>query len=327
MNYKEELLRNIMARIGGLDGIEYSIVWKILVEEMDGYNIDKQETLPAVDTDVNEKLIKNFLIAKKIEGLKETSLKSYAHTIKRFLEYSNVDLLNVNTHTIRMFLLDMGKSNSTTSVDNYRRNLSSFFSWMVDEEYISRNPIAKIKKVRTDKKLKLPYTDEEIVKIKDNIKNKRERAMVDILLSCGLRCNELCNITLDKINFTTDEIVVMGKGHKERTVYMNASAKKHTIEYLESKTDKTCPYLFSSTRSKRLSNGTAQRIIRELGQRSGVEDVHIHRFRRHFCCELIRRGCDIVTVQTLMGHSNVSTTNIYITANNDVVKSQCKKYI
>ncbi len=214
---------------------------------------------------------------------------------------------------------------SKTSQDNELRVLKSFFKWCSGEEYISRNPTENIKAIKKEKRIKRPFSETELELIREKAGNKRDRAIVEVLYSTGVRLSELCGMDINDI--TNDEIVVFGKGEKERTVYLNARARIAISEYLKTRTDDETALFIGRTTKKRLNKGGVEHMIRELGKNAGVPNCHPHRFRRTAGTIALNRGMPIEQVQQMLGHEDIATTTIYARSEERNVKASHGKYV
>lgn len=278
----------------------------------------------------NEEFMEMFLTAKKIEGCSERTIKYYRMTTVHLLNYLKEPIRKVTTETMRQYLVDYQKINNCgkTTIDNIRRNISSFFSWLEEEDYILKSPMRRIHKVKTKKKVKNIISDEEIEKLRDSCDNIRDTVMVDLLYSTGIRVGELVRINKEDINFSERECVVFGKGDKERKVYFDAKAKIHLEKYLQSRTD-TNPALFVTLDKPhdRLKISGVEIRLRQLGRKLKIEKVHPHKFRRTMATRAIDKGMPIEQVQKILGHSQIDTTMQYAIVNQNNVKASHRRYI
>lgn len=278
----------------------------------------------------NEEFMEMFLTAKKIEGCSERTIKYYRVTTIHLLNYLKEPIRKVTTETMRQYLVDYQKINNCgkTTIDNIRRNISSFFSWLEEEDYILKSPMRRIHKIKTKKKIKNIISDEEIEKLRDSCDNIRDTAMVDLLYSTGIRVGELVRLNRKDINFSERECVVFGKGDKERKVYFDAKAKIHLEKYLQSRTD-TNPALFVTLDKPhdRLKISGVEIRLRQLGKKLKIEKVHPHKFRRTMATRAIDKGMPIEQVQKILGHSQIDTTMQYAIVNQNNVKASHRRYI
>lgn len=271
-----------------------------------------------------------FLDAKKIEGCSERTVKYYRDTINHFLEKITTPIRKITTNEIRSYLVDYQKINncSKSTVDNIRRNLSSFFSWLEEEDYILKSPMRRIHKIRTKKAVKEVISDEAIERIRDHCDTPRDLAIIDLLYSTGIRVGELVNLDITDIDMEQRECVVYGKGDKERKVYFDAKAKIHLQNYINSRSDSN-PALFVTLDAPhdRLKIRGVENRIRKLGLDLGFAKIHPHKFRRTMATRAIDKGMPIEQVQKILGHSQIDTTMEYAIVNQTNVKVSHQKYI
>ena len=278
----------------------------------------------------NDEFLKMFLDAKRIEGCSDRTIKYYRVTIEHLLKNVVSPIRKITTEMMRAYLVDYQKINNCgkTTVDNIRRNISSFFSWLEEEDYILKSPMRRIHKIKTQKTVKNIISDEEIEKLRDNCKNIRDTAMIDLLYSTGIRVGELVKLNIEDIDFSERECVVFGKGDKERRVYFDAKSKIHLKNYIESRKDNN-PALFVTLNAPydRLKISGVEIRIRELGRMLNLEKVHPHKFRRTMATRAIDKGMPIEQVQKILGHSQIDTTMQYAMVNQNNVKTSHQKYI
>ena len=259
----------------------------------------------------NQEYLTKFLEAKKIEGCSERTIKYYRVTVEQLLRKVLDPIRKVTTEQMREYLVDYQKINNCgkTTIDNVRRNISSFFSWLEEEDYILKSPMRRIHKIRAEKLVKNVITDEDIERLRDGCDCLRDVAMIDLLYSTGIRVGELVRLNRSDINFSERECVVFGKGDKERRVYFDAKSKIHLINYLKSRTDNN-PALFVSLDRpyNRLKISGVEIRLRQLGRKLHLDRVHPHKFRRSMATRAIDKGMPIEQVQKILGHSQIDTT-------------------
>lgn len=278
----------------------------------------------------NQEYLTKFLEAKKIEGCSERTIKYYKVTVEQLLRKVLDPIRKVTTEQMREYLVDYQKINNCgkTTIDNVRRNISSFFSWLEEEDYILKSPMRRIHKIRAEKLVKNVITDEDIERLRDGCDCLRDVAMIDLLYSTGIRVGELVRLNKSDINFSERECVVFGKGDKERRVYFDAKSKIHLINYLKSRTDDN-PALFVSLDrpNSRLKISGVEIRLRQLGRKLNLDRVHPHKFRRSMATRAIDKGMPIEQVQKILGHSQIDTTMQYAIVNQNNVKAAHRKYI
>lgn len=277
-----------------------------------------------------QNLVELFLAAKRIEGCSEKSLKYYESTILALLADLGKDVKHIVTDDIRTYLTEYQarKQSSKVTIDNIRRILSSFFSWLEDEDYILKSPVRRIHKVKTGTNIKETYTDEALELMRDNCTELRDLAIIDMLASTGMRVGEMVLLNREDINFNERECVVFGKGDKERIVYFDARTKIHLLNYLNSRDDNN-PALFVSLQKpyNRLQISGVEVRLRQYGKRLGLNKVHPHKFRRTLATMAIDKGMPIEQLQQLLGHRRIDTTLQYAMVKQSNVKIAHRKYI
>ena len=275
-------------------------------------------------------LVELFLAAKRIEGCSEKSLKYYESTILALLDDLGKDVKHIVTDDIRTYLTEYQarKQSSKVTIDNIRRILSSFFSWLEDEDYILKSPVRRIHKVKTGATIKETYTDEALELMRDNCTELRDLAIIDMLASTGMRVGEMVLLNRDDIDFNERECVVFGKGDKERIVYFDARTKIHLQNYLNSRNDDN-PALFVSLQKpyNRLQISGIEVRLRQYGKFLGLNKVHPHKFRRTLATMAIDKGMPIEQLQQLLGHRRIDTTLQYAMVKQSNVKIAHRKYI
>lgn len=292
-------------------------------------------------------IMKKFIVSKKLEGLSDRTLKVYSYELKRFYDFLNhqKSIIDVTPDDIRCYLADgtLNKNWTGAQCNNIRRYLSAFYTWLVDEEYITRNPIRKINKIKTPKNIRVPFTDIEVEKMREHIceanyrwcaeeQTLRDRAIFEVLLSTGCRVSELCNMKIGDIDFRKNEAKVIGKGNKERVVFFNEKAIFHLKKYLDFRdehkenTDNVFYTVAKSNRKAPLKVSGVEILIRDLGRACGVE-AFPHKFRHTSATTALRRGMPIEQVRIMLGHENIDTTLIYAQSNIEDVKHNHTKFM
>lgn len=278
----------------------------------------------------NAEYLQMFLDAKKIEGCSERTLQYYRVTVERLMQSIATPIRKISTEEIRSYLSGYQQINgcSKVTVDNIRRNISSFFSWLEEEDYILKSPMRRIHKIKTKQQVKEIISDEAIEQLRDHCTCARDLAMIDLLYSTGIRVGELVNLNIADVNFEARECVVFGKGDKERRVYFDAKAKLHLQNYLDSRSDSN-PALFVTLDAphNRLKISGVEVRLRELGRSVNLVKIHPHKFRRTMATRAIDKGMPIEQVQKILGHSQIDTTMQYAMVNQINVKTSHQKFI
>lgn len=326
---KQQIITEVMQQmLSHLDNAQMQQLKKVLESTLLGCEITMQ-TEKEMPND-NPKLIDAFISAKRIEGCSEKTLRYYRTTIEMMVTSINKGIRHIGTEDLRSYLTDYQSrhKSSRVTIDNIRRILSSFFSWLEDEDYILKSPVRRIHKVKTVTNIKETYTDEELEKMRDSCTELRDLAIIDMLASTGMRIGEMVLLNKADINFNERECVVFGKGDKERIVYFDARTKIHLQNYIDSRIDDN-PALFVTLRSpfERIKIGGIETRLREMGRNLDIVKVHPHKFRRTLATMAIDKGMPIEQLQQLLGHKRIDTTLQYAMVKQSNVKMAHKKYI
>ena len=291
---KQNLINDVVqAMLPYLNNSQAERLQEVMQHTFFDYEILENESK---DKQSEQNLLELFLSAKRIEGCSEKSLKYYEVTIKAMSMSIGKEVNHIQTDDIRSYLTNyqINKKSSRVTIDNIRRILSSFFSWLEDENYILKSPVRRIHKVKTISNIKETYSDENLELMRDNCSEIRDLAMIDMLASTGMRVGEMVLLNKIDIDFNERECVVFGKGDKERVVYFDARTKIHLKEYLQSRNDNN-PALFVSLKvpHERLKIGGIEVRLRNFGKQLGIKKVHPHKFRRTLATMAIDKGMPI----------------------------------
>lgn len=325
---KQQIIESIIQQmLQHLDNVQLQRLKSVLEHELFDCEI---KTQAKSDEDDGNQLIDSFITAKRIEGCSEKTLKYYRTTIENMTEAVGKSVRHIQTEDLRTYLTNYKQKNSPSrvTIDNIRRILSSFFSWLEDEDYIIKSPVRRIHKVKTATNVKETYTDEDLEKMRDNCVELRDLAIIDMLASTGMRIGEMVLLNKADIDFNERECVVFGKGDKERVVYFDARTKIHLQNYINSRTDEN-PALFVTLRSpfERIKIGGIETRLRKMGKELEIEKVHPHKFRRTLATMAIDKGMPIEQLQQLLGHKRIDTTLQYAMVKQSNVKQAHRKYI
>ena len=280
--------------------------------------------------ETNESLLQTFLTAKEVEGCSPKTLHYYEDTLARALTAVNKPIGAIVSDDLRKYLNDYESMRRTSkiTIDNIRRIMSSFFSWLEDEDYIVKSPVRRIRRVKTAQLAKETLSDEELETLRDACESKRDLAVVDLLASTGMRIGELIRLDIADVNLQERECIVTGKGNKQRPVYFDARAKLHLAEYLETRSDSNSALFVSlDSKAKRITVSGMELRLRNLGKKVGVSHVHPHKFRRTLATHAIDKGMPIEQVQKLLGHAKIDTPMHYAMVNQNNVKASHRRYL
>lgn len=332
INMKNTIIQEIeQSLLNYLDNSQLDVLHTVLCRCLDKVEINVVE-----DTDINiskftnMELINKFIAAKEIEGCSERTTKYYYATLIKMDSMITKNVTHLTTDDLRMYLTEYQKLNncSKASIDNIRRNISSFFSWLEEENYILKSPMKRIHKIKTDKVIKETYSDETLELLRDHCNNLRDLAIIDLLSSTGMRVGELVRLNINDIDFENRECVVFGKGNKERPVYFDARTKIHLRNYINSRNDDNVALFVSlDAPHDRLNISGVEIRLRQLGRKLGINKVHPHKFRRTVATKAIDKGMPIEQVQSLLGHSQIDTTMHYAMVNQNNVKESHRKFV
>lgn len=312
-----------------LNNIQMEELHKVLLKRLQGLAfVDEPHNKSLKDEEIDYCNI--FICAKRVEGCSEKSIKYYKSTIENMLKILDKPVKHITTEDLRGYLSEYHKKSncSKVTIDNIRRILSTFFSWLEDENYVLKSPVRRIHKIKTGKIVKETYTDEHLEVMRDNCKEIRDLAMIDLLNSTGIRVGELVKLNIDDIDFNERECIVQGKGDKQRRVYFDARTKIHLQDYLNSRVDDNRALFVSLIEPyNRLNISGIEIRMRDLGKKLNINKVHPHKFRRTLATRAIDKGMPIEQVQHLLGHQKIDTTLQYAMVSQNNVKISHRKYI
>ncbi len=323
---KEEVVSEVLRVMLPVLDNQQAVLLKTTMERVLEGKIISIDDTPAPEVDY----VGLFITSKRIEGCSEKTLAYYEATIEKMLDKVEKTACDIKTEDLREYLsyYQTEREAGKVTIDNIRRILSSFYSWLEDENYILKSPVRRIHKIKTTKVVKDTYSDEDLELMRDSCSSKRDLAIIDLLASTGMRVGELVKLNKDDVDFNERECIVFGKGDKERVVYFDARTKLHLSEYLESRDDDS-PALFISLNNpvSRITINAVEARLRELGKSIGLKKVHPHKFRRTLATTAIDKGMPIEQVQTLLGHQKIDTTLQYAMVKLQNVKASHRKFI
>lgn len=304
---------------------------EILTEICLNYQIERIE--PTKKQEIlknNTNILNKFISSKEIEGCSNRTLNYYKDNINKMFDAVNLPVNEITTEILRNYLADY-KSNSSAgmvTIDNIRRTLSSFFAWLENEDYIVKSPVRRIHKVKTTRRVKETLTDENLEKLRDTCSNVRDLAILELLISTGMRVGEITRLNISDMNFQERSCIVLGKGNSEREVYFSAKSKMYIKKYLETRTDDNEALFVSLIKPyNRLGISGIEILIRNLGKEANINKVHPHKFRGTMATMAIDKGMPIEQVQKLLGHIKIDTTMEYAMVNQSNVKNSHRKYV
>lgn len=312
-----------------LDDEQLQAVQNALTLQLNSYEIQVRTTeITAIDTTPDSILLK-FIATKRVEGKSEETLRRYRDVCYMMIHTLCRPLHEITTYDLRYYLAEYKRQRhvSNRTLDGIRRCFSSFFNWLVAEGWIGRNPCTALAQIKYTKVIKKPYSAPEMERLKQACTSLRDLALIEFLYASGCRVSEVVRLNRADINFLTKDAVVLGKGNKERTIYLTPVALMHLTDYLNSRTD-VDPCLFASIKSphRRLSKVGIETVLKAIGKRAGVENVHPHRYRRTLATNLLDRGANIQDVAAILGHADLKTTQVYCYISQQNVQAAYRRY-
>lgn len=343
---RQELVDRIMMCLTGKGITDTDILNELVIITNDYEITNRVTTLSIRHEDKNNYFLQKFMVAKTVKGCTDRTLNLYRTELVKILQKIGKPADEIEADDIRLYLALRQKRDkvSKTTANNELRYMRSFFGYLAVEELIPKNPIAKIERIKCDKQKKNAFTELEVEKLRDACTNAWETAVVETLLSTGCRVTELVNIFISDLE--GDQLIVHGKGNKDRIVYLNAKSIMAITKYLSERKDSNS-YLFpggyfASPRKdcknwykypdrvdpeRHCETGSIEHKVRKIGKKAGVQNVHPHRFRRTCATFALRRGMPIEQVSKMLGHENISTTQIYLDLSEEDLKQAHKKYV
>jgi len=327
-DYRNDCVQEIKLRLSGLDPATLDKVVAAVTGTLNSYELTERCTdLVTYDTG-NLQLMKTYAGNLLIDGKAKSTVEAYIREIRKFAVFiGNKDLKETQTFDIRNYLAqEKARGVSNRTAENSRSNLSAFFQWMTAEEYITKNPCAAVKPIKYTEEIRRPFSSVELDVLRSVCTTEKHRAIIEVLVSSGVRVGELINLNVEDVDFQKRAVHVRhGKGDKERITYIDSVASDHLIKYLTGE-HIVSGALFLSRHGERYTTNGVRALLNKLSEQSGIPDVHPHRFRRTFATKLSARGMDIQEIQRLMGHTSINTTMVYITMDDTQVNNSYRKY-
>lgn len=304
-------------------------ILNIINKHFYNYDVTKKSTSMVVFDDKTERILKIFIGTKKLEGKSERTLKQYYREIKLLLAFLGCSIDEVTSSGVKLYLMTMKaeRNLANSTVENMRSYLSSIFTWAAQESFIQNNPCLSITPIKVEIKIRESFSENELNLIKEYCnKDLKRKALISFLYSTGCRVSEVCSVNIKDIDFENQTLIILGKGSKERRVYLSEESCKNLKEYLNSRKDNN-EALFINNRGNRIAAGGIRGILRDLENKTGVENIHPHRFRRTLATDLLNKGMPIQDVSKLLGHSRVETTQRYYYHEDKKVETEFRKII
>lgn len=326
---KDSVLRNIERELlTYFDVSDVPQIMNVIIKNMVDYDVFKSCTDVIIKSDINQKIVKQYMGCLYVDGKSEKTIYQYYRSATLLSDTLNKPFTEMGVYDIRFYLaLRKRQGISNRSLENTRANLSAFFQWMMREKLIISNPCLNIKPIKYKQEIRMPFSDVEIDALRSACKTLKERAIIELLLSSGIRVSELVMLNVDDIDKQALSVhIKYGKGNKERTTYITKVAMKHIENYLNNRNEQHSA-LFCNYQHQRMHDNGVRYLLNTLAKRADVTNVHPHRFRRTFACCLSARGMNIQDIQKLLGHTNINTTMEYVTIDDGRLQSSYQYYI
>lgn len=330
MDLRTTIINNVSAAVSSLlTGEQLQAVQDALVIQLGSYELQERTTEIATIDTTPDSMLSKFIATKRIEGKSESTLQRYHDACYMMIHTLCKPLYEITTYDLRFYLAyyKSQRNVGNRTLDGIRRCFSSFFSWLAAEGLIGRNPCAALAQIKYSKVIKKPYTGPEMERLKQACTSIRDLALLEFLYASGCRVSEVVHLNRADINFLSRNAIVLGKGNKERTVYLTPVALMHLSDYLNSRKDNN-PALFVGLKSPydRLSKAGIETALKTIGKRAGIENVHPHRYRRTLATNLLDRGANIQDVAAILGHADLKTTQVYCYISQHNVQAAYRRY-
>ena len=319
MDVRTKIVDQVLENLPELDPDLRDKVERVLLVSLQDYEVQERCTDVVIHDDSSLGLVRKFIATKKLEGKSERTLRRYQPELEKLVLFLNKKLYEVSPYDLRLYLSlykDRRKVSNRT-LENMRKTISTFFGWLHDEGVISQNPARAVKQIKYDKIVRKPFSAVERERLKNACVFLRDLALSEFLYASGLRVSEVASLDISSIDFVTREATVIGKGGKERRFYLSEICTEYLRRYLGSRTDNN-PALFVGLKAPHREG--IEYIVKDLGRRAGVSNVHPHRFRRTLATDLVRKGVPIQDVAQILGHSDLRTTQVYVALDQSTVK-------
>lgn len=330
MDVRSKIVDQVLESLPELSTDLRDKIERTLLTSLQNYEVQERCTEVTVHDNTNIGLVRKFIATKKLEGKSERTLRRYQPELEKLVAFLNKKLYEVSPYDLRLYLslYKEQRKISNRTLENMRKTISAFFSWLHDEGVITQNPARAVKQIKYDKIVRKPFSAVDREKLKNVCCQLRDLALTEFLYASGLRVSEIVSLDRTSIDFVTREATVIGKGGKERRFYLSEVCAEYLRQYLNSRCDDNAA-LFVGTKSpyRRLTKEGVEYIVKDLGRRAGVSNVHPHRFRRTLATDLVRKGVPIQDVARILGHSDLRTTQVYVSLDQETVKFNYNKAI
>lgn len=319
----EKLIRDIIDNIK-TDNISIEELKSILCKVVRMYNIQEIRS----DRIDSPQILIMYKQDMELQEFAVDTIKNKMYTLNNFIRFIDKDIEDITTLDIKVYLSEQKKSLQSSTINGYIDTLRAFFTWAVEEDIIKINPLNKIKKLKESSKVREPLNIEDIEKLRMSCNTHRERALIEFLLCTGMRVSEIAKVNVSDLDFSTNRLKTIGKGNKERIIFFNDKCKLYLQEYLNNrKGDGDALFIYDKKPYGRLTSAGLRKILKNIAKRKVADtNVYPHRFRHTFATQLFANGADITTIQFLLGHNNIATTQIYAHTPIDKVEYEYNRY-
>mgnify|MGYP001853228740 FL=1 len=323
MDVRAKIVDQVLESLPELSADIRDKIERTLLTSLQNYEVQERCTEVAIHDNTNMGLVRKFIATKKLEGKSERTLRRYQPELEKLVYFLDKKLYEVSSYDLRLYLslYKEQRKISNRTLENMRKTISTFFGWLHDEGVITQNPARAVKQIKYDKIVRKPFSAVDREKLKNACCQLRDLALTEFLYASGLRVSEVISLDRSSIDFITREATVIGKGGKERRFYLSEVCAEYLRQYLNSRYDDNVA-LFVGTKSpyRRLTKEGVEYIVKDLGKKAGVSNVHPHRFRRTLATDLVRKGVPIQDVAQILGHSDLRTTQVYVALDQSTVK-------
>lgn len=323
MDVRSKIVDQVLEALPELSADIREKIERTLLTSLQNYEVQERCTEVAIHDNTNMGLVRKFIATKKLEGKSERTLRRYQPELEKLVYFLDKKLYEVSPYDLRLYLslYKEQRKISNRTLENMRKTISTFFGWLHDEGLIGQNPARAVKQIKYDKIVRKPFTPVERDRLKNACCQLRDLALTEFLYASGLRVSEVISLDRTSIDFVTREATVIGKGGKERRFYLSEVCAEYLRQYLNSRADdNTALFVGAKSPYRRLTKEGVEYIVKDLGQKAGVSNVHPHRFRRTLATDLVRKGVPIQDVAQILGHSDLRTTQVYVALDQSTVK-------
>ena len=321
---KQMFLKELAERLGAF--VPANDIHKILAETDEALKTYDVISIPVDDADDSEELLKYFLDAKRVEGKSEKTVGHYKYVLKRLRKDTKVPFRQLTVYHIRgYFHSEQERGISARTIEGYRQTYSSFFGWLQRENLLPNNPMVNLTAIKHTKVVRKPFTAVELVQMNEAVKTTRDKALIAFMCSTGCRVSEVCSVNKSDVNFQSLQLKVLGKGNKERVVYIDEVTAMLLQRYISERED-SYKAMFVGKGTDRLTPSGVRTMLKKISQETGIENIHPHRFRRTLATSLINNGMPIQEVATILGHEKIDTTMTYVYIDERNIATAYRKY-